>query len=108
MILRMMTTPTPSLDGENMFKPLNHCPCGTLSNDPATKLVLMGTEVGYKTILALDDYSPLKQSDSQNPVRDANAAKNIIAHICRDTIQATMVQSIIKYGLIRIRIRIRM
>ena len=32
----------------------------------------------------------------------------IIAHMCRDTIQATMVQSIIKYGLIRIRIRIRM
>ena len=32
----------------------------------------------------------------------------IIAHMCRDTSQATMVQGIIKYGLIRIRIRIRM
>ena len=32
----------------------------------------------------------------------------IVAHMCRDTIQATMVQGIIKYGLIRIRIRIRM
>ena len=77
MILRMMTTPTPSLDGENMFKRLNLCLMETLSNEPATKLVLVGTEGGYKTILALDDYSPLKQSDSQNPVRDANAAKNM-------------------------------
>ena len=32
----------------------------------------------------------------------------IVAHMCRDTSQATMVQGIIKYGLIRIRIRIRM
>ena len=30
----------------------------------------------------------------------------IIAHMCRDTSQATMIQGIIKYGLIRIRIRI--
>ena len=63
MILRMMTTPTPSLDGENMFKRLNLCLMETLSNEPATKLVLVGTEVGYE-ILALDDFSPLKQSIS--------------------------------------------